>query len=57
MKFAFDLDMIKKTQTPKNSLRLTAYAFLILLTCCSEPSIQKLEGAAQGTTYHISYWS
>jgi thiamine biosynthesis lipoprotein len=24
---------------------------------CSDPSIQKLEGAAQGTTYHISYWS
>ena len=24
---------------------------------CSEPTIQKLEGAAQGTTYHISYWS
>ncbi len=31
--------------------------FLILLTGCSEPTIQKLEGPAQGTTYHISYWS
>ena len=28
-----------------------------LLTGCSEQAIQKLEGAAQGTTYHISYWS
>ncbi len=28
-----------------------------LLTACSEPAIQKLEGPAQGTTYHISYWS
>jgi len=24
---------------------------------CSEQAIQKLEGSAQGTTYHISYWS
>jgi thiamine biosynthesis lipoprotein len=31
--------------------------FLIMLTGCSEPTIQKLEGPAQGTTYHISYWS
>jgi thiamine biosynthesis lipoprotein len=28
-----------------------------LLAACSEPTIQKLEGAAQGTTYHISYWA
>lgn len=46
-----------KIQTPKTSLHLIAYAFLTLLAGCSEPSIQKLEGAAQGTTYHISYWS
>jgi thiamine biosynthesis lipoprotein len=31
--------------------------FFSLLTGCSDPSIQKLEGSAQGTTYHISYWS
>ncbi len=31
--------------------------FLVMLTACSEPTIQKLEGSAQGTTYHISYWS
>ena len=30
---------------------------LSVLTGCSEPTIQKFEGAAQGTTYHISYWS
>jgi thiamine biosynthesis lipoprotein len=30
---------------------------LVMLTGCSEPTIQKLEGSAQGTTYHISYWS
>jgi len=30
---------------------------LVMLTSCSEPTIQKLEGPAQGTTYHISYWS
>ena len=28
-----------------------------LLSGCSEQAVQKLEGAAQGTTYHISYWS
>jgi thiamine biosynthesis lipoprotein len=28
-----------------------------MLTGCSEQAIQKLEGSAQGTTYHISYWS
>jgi FAD:protein FMN transferase len=31
--------------------------FLSLLAGCSENAIQKLEGSAQGTTYHISYWS
>lgn len=34
------------------------YCFLsIMLAACSEPAIQKFEGAAQGTTYHISYWT
>ncbi|MFI3135786.1 MAG: FAD:protein FMN transferase [Methylococcaceae bacterium] len=27
------------------------------LVGCTEPPIQKFEGFAQGTTYHISYWS
>ena len=33
--------------------------FLLLLTACGEQTkaINKLEGQAQGTTYHISYWS
>jgi len=31
--------------------------FLIMQTGCSEPTIQKLKGPTQGTTYHISYWS
>ena len=29
----------------------------LALTGCSEQSIHKLQGSAQGTTYHISYWS
>ncbi len=37
--------------------RFTLGMFLALLASCSEPTIQKLEGPAQGTTYHISYWS
>ena len=32
-------------------------ALFVMLVGCSEPAIQKLEGPAQGTTYHISYWS
>jgi thiamine biosynthesis lipoprotein len=56
MKFAFNNVMTKKSPTFQNILRLTVCTFLIL-TGCSEPAIQKLEGAAQGTTYHISYWS
>lgn len=35
--------------------------FTVLLSACSEhgqdTTIEKLEGSAQGTTYHISYWS
>ena len=31
--------------------------FFSIITGCSEQSVQKLEGSAQGTTYHISYWS
>ena len=42
----------------RNSLHcFTSCLFLSMLTGCSEPTIQKLEGPAQGTTYHISYWS
>ncbi|NOT83450.1 MAG: FAD:protein FMN transferase [Methylococcaceae bacterium] len=29
----------------------------LMLSGCAEPVIQKFEGFAQGTTYHISYWS
>lgn len=31
--------------------------FLAMLPACSEPTIQKLAGPVQGTTYHISYWA
>lgn len=36
---------------------ITISMFLAMLTSCSKPTIQKIEGPAQGTTYHISYWS
>lgn len=43
---------------PRRSLHCLAVCmFLVMLTGCSKPTIQKLEGPAQGTTYHISYWS
>lgn len=32
-------------------------AFAALPTGCSERAIQKIQGFAQGTSYHISYWS
>jgi thiamine biosynthesis lipoprotein len=39
-------------------IRLLIPAVLLaLLSACSQPEIQKFEGFAQGTTYHISYWS
>jgi len=31
--------------------------FFTFLTGCSEQAIEKLQGTAQGTSYHISYWS
>lgn len=37
--------------------RLLGGFALLLLSACSEQAVEKLEGAAQGTTYHISYWS
>jgi len=43
------------SNTPRHCF--TACMILIMLTGCSEPTIQKLEGPVQGTTYHISYWS
>lgn len=50
-----------KTTNPTSAFtlknRYTFYLFLAMLTGCSEPTMQKLEGPAQGTTYHISYWS
>jgi len=30
---------------------------VFLSACSSEPKLQKIEGFAQGTTYHISYWT
>jgi thiamine biosynthesis lipoprotein len=53
---------LKNIKTPSNRSsgnfkRSLSSLFLILLAGCSEPTIQKLEGPAQGTTYHISYWS
>ena len=30
---------------------------VFMLEGCSEQSVQKLQGYAQGTTYHISYWT
>lgn len=54
--------LITKTESFKmEQFSLSKYYGLILffsvLTGCSDPSVQKLEGSAQGTTYHISYWS
>lgn len=39
------------------SLFLVGCACILVLPSCSEPQITKFEGLAQGTSYHISYWS
>jgi thiamine biosynthesis lipoprotein len=45
-------------QSSNMSLKKIGVLFIFSqLIACSGPSVQKLEGAAQGTTYHISYWS
>ncbi len=37
---------------------VVALVCLVIVTACSRtPELQKLEGYAQGTTYHISWWS
>ncbi len=30
---------------------------MLLITGCSQPVVEKFQGYAQGTSYHISYWS
>ena len=46
-----------KTKSPLTCNYCGLIFFMTLLAGCSEPSIQKFEGATQGTTFHISYWS
>lgn len=46
-----------KKKCPVNCSYYSLIFFLTIITGCSEPKIQKFEGPAQGTTYHISYWS
>lgn len=44
----------------KHHSKLLTYSFIsLVLSACGEPvpDIAKFEGFAQGTTYHISYWS
>lgn len=39
-------------------VRVTVLLTLLALTGCSrQPALQNMEGFAQGTTYHITYWS
>jgi len=53
---------IKNTESFNQSINMLLKKLAVLfifshVIACSGPSVQKLEGAAQGTTYHISYWS
>lgn len=43
--------------SPVLSRAATALLFIILAGCAKPPAIQQLKGFAQGTSYHISYWS
>jgi thiamine biosynthesis lipoprotein len=39
-------------------IRRAYFLFALFLTACDQPkTVQKFEGYAQGTTYHISFWS
>lgn len=53
-------------ESPQNSrvmglierlIKLIGIGYVLLAGGCSEHDVQKLQGYAQGTTYHISYWS
>jgi thiamine biosynthesis lipoprotein len=52
-----NLMQCRRLYLPSSFVTHCLAAFFIMLTGCSEPTIQKLEGPVQGTTYHISYWS
>ncbi|NOT13331.1 MAG: FAD:protein FMN transferase [Methylococcaceae bacterium] len=39
------------------TVRFFALSLLLCIQGCTEQTIEKLQGSAQGTTYHISYWS
>lgn len=43
----------------KNNLSLLLYALLALFLCACDrtPALQKIEGPAQGTTYHLTWWT
>lgn len=43
--------------TITSSIRVFLAGLMLLLSGCSETNVHKLAGTAQGTTYHISYWS
>jgi thiamine biosynthesis lipoprotein len=43
--------------SPVLSRAATALLFITLAGCAKPPAIQQLKGFAQGTSYHISYWS
>lgn len=36
---------------------ITAFLFIAAAGCTQPPPVQQLKGFAQGTSYHISYWS
>ena len=39
-------------------IRRPYFLFALILTACDQPkTVQKFEGYAQGTTYHVSFWS
>ncbi|MGJ0486824.1 MAG: FAD:protein FMN transferase [Methylomicrobium sp.] len=42
---------------PVLSRALTVLLFMALSGCAKPPAVQQLKGFAQGTSYHISYWS
>lgn len=53
----FNLATHRFMTTPIHKLLVILAVTLTLLGCTPPPEVQKISGSAQGTTYHISFWS
>ena len=55
--FAAPSTLTRQCASLKPGLTTTILLFVLLVGCTKPPALQQLKGFAQGTSYHISYWS